>query len=429
MRKRLSVLTVGCKASFADSAGIVRAAASAGFEVVPGGQPADVLFINSCTVTHRADRDNRALARRARRNHPEAVLVMSGCFPATADETVRARLPEIDHWLSDPDTGLGPLLKRLADDARAGSPISDYAANRILGHKRTFLKIQDGCDCRCAYCVVPLARGNHRSVPAAEIVSRAVRSEGDGATEFLLTGIHIGRYGSELNEKEGLANLVRRLLDETERVRLRLGSIEPLELTPSLLSLFRETDRLCPHLHIPLQSGSDPVLARMRRPYGAEGFRDAVVRAREAVPGVRIGADVLVGFPGETGDDFEATRSVIESSGIDYLHVFPYSARPGTESAQWPDDISSTMKRERVSSMTELDRRLRIRFLERQPGRLLNVLVQKHHPAEGMLSGISEYGVDAHFAGSPEMLCRMALVRIESVAGGHLLGRAFVPHA
>ncbi len=429
MRKRLTVLTVGCKASFADSAGIIRNAAAAGFEVVPNGEPADVLFINGCTVTHRADRDNRALARRARRDNPDAVLIMSGCFPATASESVRAGLPEVDHWLSKTDTELTPLLKRLTNGDEHGGPISDYRADRILGHKRTFLKIQDGCDSRCAYCIVPLARGSHRSVSGDEIVSRAIASEKDGATEFLLTGIHIGRYGIERNETDGLASLVRRLLKETTKPRFRLGSIEPLELTPSLLSIFSETDRLCPHLHIPMQSGSDPVLTRMRRPYASSQFLDAVAAAKEAASGIRIGADVLVGFPGESRDDFEATLAVVDAAGIDYLHVFPYSARPGTESALWRDDISSVLKKERVSAMTDLDLRLRSGFLERLTGRLLDVLVQRSNPDEGTVSGVTEYGVDAQFIGNPEMLCRMVSVRIESTSGQRLFGRLEVPHA
>ncbi|HEY5996437.1 MAG TPA: hypothetical protein VIU29_05410, partial [Candidatus Deferrimicrobiaceae bacterium] len=249
MRRRLTVLTVGCKASFAESASILREAATAGFEVVSPGEPADVVFINGCTVTHRADRDNRALARRARRRFPDAVLVMSGCWPAVAADSDRESLPEIDHWLPEGGERRLALLERLSGDLHPGTGITDFRADRILGHKRTFLKIQDGCDCRCAYCIVPMARGPHRSLPADEIVLRALESEREGAGEFLLTGIHIGRYGSDRQETDGLARLVRRILAATTHARIRLGSIEPLELTPPLLSIFRETDRVCPHLH------------------------------------------------------------------------------------------------------------------------------------------------------------------------------------
>jgi threonylcarbamoyladenosine tRNA methylthiotransferase MtaB len=348
---------------------------------------------------------------------------MSGCFSATADEAARASLPEIDHWMTNPDKELVPLLERLSGEAERHPPMSDYRADRLLGHKRTFLKIQDGCDCRCAYCIVPIARGGHRSVPVDEIVSRVAASERDGAIEFLLTGIHIGRYGSERGGEDGLAKLVRRLLDETSRPRFRLGSIEPLELTPSLLSVFGETDRLCPHLHIPLQSGSDPVLRRMRRPYDAAAFIDAVAGVRRAVPDSRIGADVLVGFPGESDADFAATAGVIEAAGIDYLHVFPYSARPGTESAAWRDDIPPALKKERAASLTALGLRLHARFLEALAGRTLDVIVQRSHPVDATVSGISEFGVDARFAGNADLIGRMARIRIDSLSEGHLSGR------
>ena len=198
MRGRLSVVTVGCKANFADSAAILTHAARAGFEVVEGGAPADVLVINSCTVTRRADRDCRALARRLRREHPGAVLVMTGCFAETTPEA-RASVPEVDHWLGIREPSALPrLLRSLAGDAPSpDEELSDFAADRLLGHSRVFLKVQDGCDAACAYCVVPKARGAGRSLPRREIVERAVRAEGDGAREIVLTGIHAGRYGAD----------------------------------------------------------------------------------------------------------------------------------------------------------------------------------------------------------------------------------------
>jgi threonylcarbamoyladenosine tRNA methylthiotransferase MtaB len=429
MRRRLTVLTVGCKASFADSAAILREAAAAGFDAVSPGEPADVVFINGCTVTHRADRDNRALARRARRRFPDAVLVMSGCWPAVASKSEIEALPEVDHWLPAGAEARSALLERLAGDAPRGNAISDFRADRVLGHKRTFLKIQDGCDCRCAYCIVPLARGPHRSLPAEDIVRRALESESEGAEEFLLTGIHIGRYGSDRGESDGLARLVRSILGSTSRARVRLGSVEPLELTPSLLSLFGEESRLCPHLHVPMQSGSDAVLARMRRPYGAARFLDAVSEIRVASPSARIGADVMVGFPGEDDRDFQASAETIARSGIDYLHVFPYSVRSGTESAGWPDDVPSTVKKERAAALDALDARMRERFVERIAGKTATVFVQRYRAEDDSLSGVTEYGVDARFPGPAELVGRMVAVRVAAAPGGKLIGEAGIPLA
>jgi threonylcarbamoyladenosine tRNA methylthiotransferase MtaB len=429
MRRRLTVLTVGCKASFAESASIVREASSAGFEVVSPGQPADVVFINGCTVTHRADRDNRALARRARRRFPDAVLVMSGCWPAVASASEIGALPEIDHWLAESGEARIALLERLAGDDRRGNAITDFRADRILGHKRTFLKIQDGCDCRCAYCIVPLARGPHRSLPSGEIVRRAVESEREGAREFLLTGIHIGRYGSDRQEADGLARLVRSILASTSKARIRLGSIEPLELTPPLLSLFRGESRLCPHLHVPLQSGSDAVLARMRRPYDAARFVEAIAAIRESSPEARIGADVMAGFPGEGDDDFRASIGTIRRSGIDYLHVFPYSVRSGTESAGWKDDVPSLVKKERAAELAALDAELRDRFVERIDGKTANAFVRRRHAEDGTLAGVTEFGVDARFPGPAEWIGRMVAVRVAAAPGGKLSGEAGRPLA
>jgi threonylcarbamoyladenosine tRNA methylthiotransferase MtaB len=428
VRRRLSVLTVGCKSSFADSATIVKAAAMAGFEIVPAGDEADVVFVNGCTVTHRADRDNRALVRRTRRRLPGAVLVMSGCFPATADDEIRRGIPEVDHWLPA-GQDVAPLLNSLSGEGFDGYTLTDYAADRLLGHKRTFLKIQDGCDARCAYCIVPVARGGHRSEPLDSIVGRAVESECDGASELLLTGIHIGRYGTDRGESDGLATLVRTLLARTRRPRIRLGSVEPLELSKELLALFGESPRLCPHLHVPLQSGSDALLRKMRRPYAASQFVEAVGRAREANPAIRIGADVLVGFPGESAADFEATREAVIASGIDYLHVFPYSARPGAESARWKDDVPSTEKKARVAELARLDRTIRDRFLAGRVGTIVEVLVQRSDPAAGTASGVTEFGVDARFPGPSSLLCATVGVRVEGMRDGCLTGRLGGPHA
>lgn len=429
MRRRLTVLTVGCKASFADSASIIREAASAGFEVVSPGQPADVVFINGCTVTHRADRDNRALARRARRRFPDALLVMSGCWPAVATAGEIESLPEIDHWLPSGGEARIALLERLAGDVPRGIAITDFRADRILGHKRTFLKIQDGCDCRCAYCIVPLARGPHRSLPAVEIVRRAIESEREGAGEFLLTGIHIGRYGSDRNETDGLARLVRSILESTSRARIRLGSIEPLEATPSLLSLFRESRRICPHLHVPMQSGSDAVLSRMRRPYDAARFVEAIGAIREWSPAARIGADVMVGFPGEGEDDFRASVEAIQRSGIDYLHVFPYSVRSGTESAGWADDVPSILKKERAAELIALDARLGDLFARRIAGETLAAFVRRHNAEDDTLTGVTEYGVDVRFPGPADWIGRMVAVRVAAASGGKLIGEAGIPLA
>jgi threonylcarbamoyladenosine tRNA methylthiotransferase MtaB len=424
MRRTLAVVTAGCKANFADSAEIASRAARAGFDVVPSGDPADVVVINSCTVTHKADRDSRALARRLRRGNPRAVLVMTGCYAQTSPES-RTELPEVDHWVGIADRGaLTGLLDSLAGglSPREEAP-SAYAVDRLLGRTRTFLKVHDGCDAVCAYCIVPMARGGSRSVPPAEVVEWARRAEADGARELVLTGIHVGRYGTERGERDGLATLLEMLLSSTTKCRYRLGSVEPLEVTWRLVSLLAGEGRICPHLHVPMQSGSDAVLRRMRRPYTAKQYRERLHVLSREVPGIRLGADVIAGFPGESEKEFGETLELIGASPLSYLHAFPYSPRKGTESAAWRDDVPPAEKKLRVGKLRDADAAMRGRYLESQVGRTLSVVVEA---SRGTLDfrGTSENYVEVAFRGDNVTTGEVVPVRVLSVQGGKLKGRA-----
>jgi len=425
MRGRLSVVTVGCKANFADSAAIVIHASRAGFDVAREGEPADVLVINGCTVTHRADRDCRAIARRLRREHPGAVLVMTGCFAETATEA-RTNLPEVDHWVGIREpSALPDLLRTLSGDAPdPDEEITEYSADLLLGHSRTFLKIQDGCDSSCAYCVVPRARGAGRSIPQRAVVERAVRAERDGAREIVLTGIHVGRYGADRGERDGLARLVESLLLATSACRLRLGSVEPMEVTAALVSILSTQGRLCPHLHVPLQSGSDRVLQRMRRPYTAMQYRERLALLDAEIPGIRLGADVIAGFPGETPDDFAETIRLIRETPLSYLHAFPYSPRSGTESAGWTDDVAPAEKKRRVARLRATDLSMRVEYLGRQVGKTLIVAVAEKNPDTGELRGTTENFAEAVFRAAAGERGELIPVRIDAVRGSHLEGTA-----
>jgi threonylcarbamoyladenosine tRNA methylthiotransferase MtaB len=423
MRKRLTVLTVGCKANFADSASIVREAMSAGFEVVSPAEPADVVVVNSCTVTHRADRDSRALVRRARRDHPQASVILTGCYAQTSRRAGET-LHEVDHWIGAENAGtLGSVLRNIRGDGSAGlQPPSEYGAGLLLGRRRTFLKIQDGCDSFCAYCIVPLARGRNRSLPEKEILEKAVAAERDGARELVLTGIHVGLYGTDRGERDSLARLLLALLKETERTRLRLGSIEPAEITENLLDAIADNKRICPHLHVPMQSGCDRTLSRMRRPYRSRQYADIVGRVVARVPDVQIGADVIAGFPGETRTDFEDTIRFLGDVPVNYLHVFPYSAREGTESARWPDDVPSREKKERIAQLLQLGAGKRTAFHRSLVGKSLEVLAETVHPGRGELSGTSGNYVDVAFPGESAEIGGLFRVRAVSAGGRGLAG-------
>lgn len=427
MRRRLAVVTVGCKANFADSTVIASLAIRAGFEVVPGTGPADVLIVNSCTVTHKADRDSRALARRLRRGNPRAVVVMAGCYARTAPGD-RDSLPEVDHWIGDGDPEA--LQKLLASLTGAGEPMKEgpsaVVVERLLGHTRTFLKIQDGCDAACAYCIVPKARGPGRSVPPGEVVETARRAERDGAREIVLTGIHAGRYGADRGEADGLAVLLDALLSATSICRFRLGSVEPKEITPRLVGLLAGGGRVCPHLHVPMQSGSDAVLRKMRRPYTCGEYREKLQAMGSAVPGMRLGADVIAGFPGETERDFEDTLRVIGECPLSYLHAFPYSPRAGTESALCPDDVTTAEKKRRVARLREADAEMRGKYLERQVGRTLAVIAETETDRAGVreMKGTSENYVVVVFPKGGRALGEIVPVRILAAVAGTLHGVA-----
>ncbi len=430
MGKRLKVLTLGCKANFADSASVVRLAAAEGFEVVSHASSADVVIINSCTVTHRADRDSRSLVRRARRENPGSTVILAGCY-SQVSPLDREKVPEADHWVGtlpresqgNGEGALAGILREVSGN-RGGRPVdlSEYAADLLLGYRRTFVKIQDGCDFSCAYCVVPLARGKNRSVPEEEVVARAVGAEADGARELVLTGIHIGLYGADFGKQDALAGIVARLLRETSRVRIRLSSIEPGELSPPLIEMIAGEPRVCAHLHVPLQSGSDRTLARMRRPYGSADYATAASFAASRIPGLSLGADVIAGFPGETPGDFEETVSFLADSPVTYLHVFPYSARPGTESAAFPDDVSPAEKKRRVSALRSLDARMRDAFLSRQVGTTADVLAESADRVRGELSGRSGNYAEVVFPGGPSDVGEIHRVTVENVRDGRLAG-------
>src|SRR3990170_1721309 len=430
MRKRLKVLTVGCKANFADSASVVRTAVAEGFEIVSPSEPADVVIINSCTVTHRADRDSRSLARRARRENPGGVVILTGCY-AQVYPSEHGKVPEVDHWIGKgageaPRSGeasLGGILREISGNgSRETAVLSHHSADLLLGHRRTFLKIQDGCDFSCAYCVVPLARGMNRSVREEEVIAKAVAAEEEGARELVLTGIHIGLYGADAGRGDALPDLITRILRETSCARIRLSSVEPGELTERLVGTIAAHPRVCAHLHVPLQSGCDRTLTRMRRHYDRAGYRKVVSGAAARIPGLSLGADVIAGFPGETPADFEETVRFLRALPVTYLHAFPYSPRPGTESARWKDDVPSAEKKSRVSRLLLLDGKMRGAFLARQVGMTLDVLAERAGPGREELSGHSGNFAEVRFPGGAAEIGEIHRVFAESVRDGRIAG-------
>jgi threonylcarbamoyladenosine tRNA methylthiotransferase MtaB len=324
-----AILTLGCKLNQADSASVAgRLGGPAG---VAAPEEADLVLLNTCTVTHKADREARRLLRTIRRSNPRALVAVMGCGAKRDAEAFRA-MPEVDEVLAS-----GQSVETFLEAHGADPSSRDHGCVPYFGDRtRAFLKVQEGCDFPCTYCIVPSVRGASRSVPPEEVVEDLKHLLERGYREVVLTGINTGEYGRDLGLRGGLPALVEQLLALPGTFRIRLNSVEPRAVTPALRSLMRREARLCPHLQVPLQSGSDDVLAAMRRNYRAGFYADLVRGLVEEIPGVALGADVLAGFPTETPADFEATLALVEDLPLAFVHAFSYSPRPGTAAAQLP---------------------------------------------------------------------------------------------
>ncbi len=381
---RIAFATLGCKVNQCESAGIAEGLAASGMTLVPFAEAADCYVINTCTVTGSTDSQSRQLIRRATRRNPEAAVLVTGCYAQRAPEEI-ARIPgvrfiagtaekeQISDILREMTAG-GPLIR--VGDIRKARAFSRLEATAFPEHTRAFLKIQDGCDAFCSYCIVPYVRGTNRSLPPAEVEERITALAQTGYREFVLTGIHLGAWGRDLLPQTDLATLVRKIVEGGTVKRLRLSSVEPQEVTDSLICLLGRSGTVCHHLHIPLQSGNDGILAAMRRNYDAAFFRDLLRRIHEAVPGVAVGIDVMAGFPGETEEAFDDTLHLIEETPIAYLHVFPYSRRPGTPAATMSGQVPEEEKKRRTERLRAVGTVKRRKFAEQFIGMPLHVLVE-----------------------------------------------------
>jgi threonylcarbamoyladenosine tRNA methylthiotransferase MtaB len=368
-RPTVAILTLGCKLNQADSQALARELLSHGCRVIQRPAPADAYVINSCSVTHVADRKSRHLVRLARRLSPNATVVLAGCYAASGPADLAGRIGA-DLVVSNGDKAslAQELLRRLGDHTGHLAPLPSDGLRT-----RAFVKIQEGCNEVCSFCIVPRTRGRERSVPIERVVTEVLARQSEGVQEVVLTGTQLGNYGRHLDNPGGPAPLLAALLSRTTVPRLRLSSLQAQDIHQDLLRLW-EDPRLCRHFHLPLQSGSDRVLAAMRRRYSARQFLEAVALIRERVPDVAITTDVMVGFPGETEADFEATHRLCQEVGFAATHVFPYSRRPGTAASLLRDQVPPVLKRNRLERMLALARTSAEVFRARFQGRTLAVL-------------------------------------------------------
>lgn len=347
-----------------------------GHAMVPDHEDADIVVLNTCAVTADAGKKSRKLMNRLYRENPESKLVVSGCY-ATLEADKVAEHMGVDLVVPNPQKD---KLPELVMDKFAGNVMPLVAMEPgesslfARGRQRAFIKIQDGCRYRCTFCIVTVARGEEKSRTLADIIAEVQRLQEQGIQEIVLTGVHVGGYGSDLDTS--LYELVKAILSETDIPRIRFASVEPWDLPDEFFALF-ENNRLLPHMHLPLQSGSDTVLRRMSRRCKTDSFRHLVEQARQSVPGFNVTSDIIVGFPGETEEEWRQTMEYVESVGFGHLHIFSYSAREGTKAARLSNPVEEAVKKMRSLEMHQLAERLKQDFASSQLGQSVPVLWER----------------------------------------------------
>jgi len=378
--RQFFVHNFGCRATQADGAALESLLAQRGLSAASDWNAADLVVLNSCTVTAAADEALRHTVRRVNRENPEAKILVTGCYAQRAPEEIAA-LPGVEWVVGNSDKSAIPDLVSsdyhgqihvhdiFAQHDFLSAPVEDAAGDRA----RPNLKIQDGCNNRCSFCVIPFVRGRSRSMPEDQVIDQ-VRELSANYKEIVLSGINLGRWNREPGKSLRLAGLLKRMLDETEVERIRLSSVEPMDFSDELLTLMAESPRIAKHVHAPLQSGSDTVLRRMHRKYRPRHYADRVNKARAWMPDAAIGADVMTGFPGETDAEFEETFRFIDELPFTYLHVFTYSARPGTPAAEAPAQVPMPARKERNKRLRDLAEQKNLTFRQHFIGRKLSVV-------------------------------------------------------
>jgi len=423
---RIRLDSIGCRLNIGEIESMARRFAAGGHQIVTQGDRADLCVLNTCTVTATASSKSRQLIRQLRRHNPSAKIVATGCLAEL--EAASLETLGVDLVVGNDDKDSLPeilenrgLLETDPDDGLMSGLTGPLPAERTRG----FLKVQDGCDNRCTFCIVTIARGRGRSLPAGQIIAEVRNLDALGYREVVLSGVHLGSYGHDLGHPRGLEDLVRRILGETGIQRLRLSSLEPWDLDARFFEIFSDS-RVLPHVHLPLQSGCDATLARMARKTTVRGFADLVDSARDVVSDISISTDVMVGFPGETEEEFAESIAAVEDIAFSRLHIFRYSRRDGTRAAGLPNQIPGPVAQERSRRLHEIGQRLMSAFHERFLDRRLRVLWEnaETHGEDLRWSGLTDnyIRVLTETGADTDLANRVTEVDLEACVPGAVLG-------
>ena len=421
---RVILESLGCKLNQAEIEALADRLVSRGHVLTGAGEEADVYVLNTCTVTHIADRKSRQALRAARRSNPQLRVIATGCYARRAPGEL-GRLGVVDVIVGSAEDEEMVSAIEVHGHVRTARTTGDSTGQ--WGRTRSLVKIQEGCSDFCSFCVVPYTRGPGRSRTPDDILAEVKDKAARGHKEVVLTGTKLGDYRWNGHGSAGLPELIRRILTETKLERLRLSSLQPEDVTPELLMLWQD-GRLCPHLHLPLQSGSDTILSQMHRPYSLAGYESAVRQAREAIPDLSITTDMLVGFPSEAESEFEESYRFCESIGFAGIHVFPYSKRPGTPAATMPGQVNDKTKKQRSARMMALGKRSAGLFRSQFLGRTMPVLWEDSS-GDGLWSGHTANYLRVYAKSGERLSGKVLAVRIveeyadglrgEMVNGGH----------
>jgi threonylcarbamoyladenosine tRNA methylthiotransferase MtaB len=428
-----STATLGCKVNQCESESIAQYFLLSGWIPAPKGGSADLCIINTCTVTHKASMQSRQAIRQAIRRNPGAQIIVTGCYAETEPDELK-KIKGINRIIGQNEKNR--IFEILRNETDCKTPCSfvcekDISENGFVpapvvrsgSRSRAFLKIQDGCDAFCSYCIVPYARGRSRSMPVESVIESIKNLREAGYREVVLSGIHLGRYGIDLTPETGIFSLLSLITGLKIIERIRLSSIEPNELSYDIIKLAVGSESICNHFHIPLQSGDDIILNKMRRPYTRELFTRVVKKINELIPEASIGTDILVGFPGETDSAFENTYSLIEELPVSYLHVFPFSPRDKTPANSFPDRVPAEVIKERCARMRRLGNLKKSLFYQKAVGTITDVLVEgKIDVSSGLLKGISSNYLSVLLQGENVKKNNIVKSTIDEIKGSFAFG-------
>jgi threonylcarbamoyladenosine tRNA methylthiotransferase MtaB len=436
---KFKISSLGCKVNQSEVEAIAGQLTSIDWLPAANGDAAEITIINTCTVTQKAAMQSRQAVRRAIRDNPNSRIVVTGCYAQIEPEALK-KIGGVHYIIGNADKHrIGEILEvhphsagdpaiAICNDIRRSDHLEPSQHAVSSSRSRPFLKIQDGCNARCTYCIVPLARGPSRSLPVTDVLESIKALSVAGYQEIVLSGIHLGRYGCDLIPASNLDGL----LDHIERAdliqRVRLSSVEPPELTDALIHRVAGSTRFCHHFHIPLQSGDDRILQKMKRPYTAEKFRQRVTEIRNQIPDAAIGVDALIGFPGETDEAFRNTYELIQDLPVTYLHVFPFSARPGTPAAHYPNPVAPDVIKTRCEQMRRLGQAKRSEFFQNFIGKTLEILVEStRDAATGRLKGISSNYIPVLTDAAEDQVHKLVTVQLTDPIDDAFMGTILTP--